>query len=351
MSKSFSTSSLHLDEDSLHRPFKLFRPTHIAFQGSNHEDGSPVTQTQWHSREHRKGHFPKHEYNVHHEAAMEKGESLHLRLEHLERTMKLKPKLWADISVWVAIAFTLGSVAWVVNAFFVFLPELPAWSAHLESWKTVAAALAFVGGTLFEIGGYLMLVEAWNRGQESGWVDDLEARWRRELDSEKGSHDSRTSEQQKPEKKPWIWWGPPNWRDIGFTAAFIQFMAASIFWVSTLTGLPGVIPKSDSVAITDIFFWTPQVIGGTGFIISSLLLMLETQTAWYKPNFQSLGYHIGFWNLVGGTGFMLCGALGYSMDTRAVYQSGLSTFWGSWAFLIGSILQTWEAVVQEGPEE
>ena len=32
------------------------------------------------------------------------------------------------------------------------------------------------------------------------------------------------------------------------------------------------------------------------------------------------------------------------------YQSVLSTFWGSWAFLIGSVLQLWESVWREEPE-
>lgn len=59
------------------------------------------------------------------------------------------------------------------------------------------------------------------------------------------------------------------------------------------TGLPGVIPgfpETSSVAITDVFFWTPQVIGGTGFIVSSLLLMLEEQSAWWKLGVRSLGW-------------------------------------------------------------
>jgi len=44
------------------------------------------------------------------------------------------------------------------------------------------------------------------------------------------------------------------------------------------------------VAITDVFFWTPQVVGGTGFIISSLLLMVEVQHVWWCPNLKSLGW-------------------------------------------------------------
>ena len=63
--------------------------------------------------------------------------------------------------------------------------------------------------------------------------------------------------------------------------------------------------------------------------------MLEVQEWWYLPNMRSLGWHIGFWNLVGAIGFTLCGALGYGVNHPGVeYASTLSTFVGSWAFLV-----------------
>ena len=78
-----------------------------------------------------------------------------------------------------------------------------------------------------------------------------------------------------------------------------------------------------------------QVVGGSGFIISSCLFMLETQEKWYIPAPKLLGWHIGFWNLVGGTGFCLCGALGFgAADPDVEYASTLATFVGSWAFLV-----------------
>ena len=78
-----------------------------------------------------------------------------------------------------------------------------------------------------------------------------------------------------------------------------------------------------------------QVVGGSGFIISSTLFMLETQEKWYLPAPKLLGWHIGFWNLVGGIGFTLCGALGFgASDASVAYASTLATFIGSWAFLV-----------------
>lgn len=91
----------------------------------------------------------------------------------------------------------------------------------------------------------------------------------------------------------------------------------------------------------------PQVVGGTGFIVSSWLFMLETQPNWHTPSPQTLGWHIGFWNLVGALGFTLCGALGFaSGSSQACETASLwSTFIGSWAFLV----RTFRAAVCPGP--
>ena len=77
-----------------------------------------------------------------------------------------------------------------------------------------------------------------------------------------------------------------------------------------------------------------KVVGGVGFIISGWLFMIETQTTWYTPAPKVLGWHIGFWNLIGAIGFTLCGAAGFSSRQAAVYTADLSTFIGSWAFLV-----------------
>lgn len=95
-------------------------------------------------------------------------------------------------------------------------------------------------------------------------------------------------------------------------------------------------------------------------MISSLLLMVEVQPRWWKLKPMALGWQseffcklserllktlltsslrlrppVGVWNLVGALGFLLCGALGFSSSSKAIWQSDLSTFWGGWAFLIG----------------
>ena len=58
-----------------------------------------------------------------------------------------------------------------------------------------------------------------------------------------------------------------KWREIGIIGSLIQFFAATIFWISTVVGIPRVIDM-DNIALTNGIYWVPQVIGGSGFIIA-----------------------------------------------------------------------------------
>ncbi|KAF8602588.1 hypothetical protein BDV93DRAFT_523957 [Ceratobasidium sp. AG-I] len=317
-------------EGEIHRPLGLFHPTHL------HQPG---TETHWSSRASRKGRYGasggRHQYPSVGIDGRDGRKGGWWARGRVRKSIQLE----GDISFWVAVVFVLGSIAWVINGFLLLLPILS--PEKYPEHETAAAAFAFIGGTVFELGGYLMFVESLNTGHDELFGEAL----RDELDELEGRGKGN-------KKVGFRWWGRQSWRDLGFLASSIQFAAATIFWVSTLTGLPGVIPNlytSPSVAIADIFFWTPQVIGALGFVISSVLIMIETQRAWWKPNLTSLGWHVGLFNLIGAIGFLLCGAFGYAAlsSTKAEYQSALSTFWGGWAFLIGSGAQLWESVWRE----
>jgi hypothetical protein len=74
------------------------------------------------------------------------------------------------------------------------------------------------------------------------------------------------------------------------------FLSSSIVWSLTQpysTGLPGVIPDfpdEPPVGLTDGVYWTPQVIGGVGFVIASLLLMREEQRSWWQISPIRIGW-------------------------------------------------------------
>ncbi|KAJ3548914.1 hypothetical protein NM688_g5234 [Phlebia brevispora] len=327
-----------------------------------------ATSSKWSSRDSRKNRCPSGPVQVHvledgddeRAASREKTPPTAVSIALEEQRLRhpnssLKVHLSLDVSFWVAIAFVVGSAAWIANGFILYLPLSP---TPIEDQQNAAAAMAFIGGTCFEIGGYLAYVESLNTEHEElfgqqlrGLFEGSESRRVRNEKSQRSDYDA--GEDTKPRKFRWI--GLGSFRELGFLASFIQFLAASIFWISTLTGLPGIIPDlvtDPPTAIADIFYWTPQIIGGTGFITASLLLMLEVQSHWWLPNLRSLGWHVGVWNLVGALGFTMCGALGYASiaSTKADYQSVMSTFWGSFAFMIGSCVQLWEALWRESTD-
>ena len=96
--------------------------------------------------------------------------------------------------------------------------------------------------------------------------------------SPKSPKDEATPEEQNGSEandksskiKTWLWF--PTLSDLrthflhelGFLACLVQLFAASIFWISGLTALPGIFNHL-SPGLEAGIYWTPQVIGGTGF--------------------------------------------------------------------------------------
>jgi hypothetical protein len=136
--------------------------------------------------------------------------------------------------------------------------------------------------------------------------------------------------------------------ELGFLACASQLFGATVFWISGFTALPGIFNHLSGNLLNGIF-WVPQVIGGSGFVISGTLFMIETQKSWYKPAFGVLGWYVGLFNLIGGIGFTLCPIFGFYPSL--VYQSALATYWGSWAFLIGSLAQLYESLEKNPVQE
>jgi hypothetical protein len=280
--------------------------------------------------------------------------------------MFTKYPVW-DISYDVATIFTIGSVIWVINACFVYLPLVQPGSEFENEELYGGGITAFIGATVFEIGSVLLMLEAVNENKTGclGWaieqvlshdtgyghVQASKAACTHHHFNKgnlvgKGRDKNSTSSSAS---KSWAWFPSKTelrshyMHDLGFVASFAQLIGATIFWVSGFTALPGIYDHM-SRPVTIIFYWTPQVLGGAGFIVSGSLFMLETQSRWYKPAFKTLGWWIGVWNLIGGIGFTLCPAFGYDERSWAQYQACLSTFWGSWAFLIGSVIQWYESL-------
>jgi hypothetical protein len=312
-----------------------------------------------------------------------------------------------DISYLVAVSFTLGSIVWVLNSFLVFLPLANPRSEFPGEVLYGGGVTAFIGVIIFEIGGILLMLEAINENSERcfGWAVERLCQGRSKSDDEEDddtdivklspaedtcSHHHRNSmslaappedvtrqstmklldprpmhtnswhplpktSQEPPATKGWIWWPTSKalrthyLRSIGFLASLILFISATVFFVSGLTSLPGIFNRM-TPAETIAFFWVPQVIGGVGFVISGWMFMVETQRHWWEPAFDTLGWHVGFWNLLGGVGFLISPCFGFNSRPWAQYQACLATLWGSWAFLIGSVVQ-WYECLEKNPVE
>ncbi|PMD44161.1 integral membrane protein [Hyaloscypha variabilis F] len=283
-----------------------------------------------------------------------------------------------DVSYLVAVIFTLGSVVWCINAFFVWLPLQNPSTEFPGEIADAGGITAFIGATIFEIGSVLLMIEAVNENRADcfGWAleEVLEENGLVRLKPDGCTHHHKNKKnfvgkgpavegkppldvnmvRDQPGSKSasaWTWF--PTWheltthyfKEVGFLACSSQMIGATVFWISGFTALPPIYNRLTTVTAQNGAYWLPQVIGGTGFIVSGTLFMLETQQKWYLPAYNVLGWHIGVWNLIGGIGFTLCGALGFgAANSGCVYQGSLATFWGSWCFLIGSTIQWFEAL-------
>lgn len=79
--------------------------------------------------------------------------------------------LW-DVSYDVATVFTWGSVVWVINAFFAWLPLVRPDTEFRNEELTGGGVTAFIGATIFVLGSVLLMVEAVNENRTGcfGWA-------------------------------------------------------------------------------------------------------------------------------------------------------------------------------------
>ncbi len=310
------TSKLALLHGRVSGALRFFNPTSAYFQlvvedhkrSTAHdiavdEKGRPQAQSgedvlfRWRARDNRKG---RHAIVVHHDALHDDGRVRHMTPES-SRTPRQVAKgisrlftrfpYW-DISYLVAIIFTLGSVVWVFNAFFVWLPLVRPDTEFPGEVKVAGGVTAFIGATTFEVGSVLLILEAINANRSGcfGWavrraIEQLPGGpLHISPDRDRCSHHHRRhaglkvnseSDDPKPleERQRWVW-APTladlrehHLRELGFLASLSQLFGATIFWISGFTALPGVIDLGNH-SLANGVFWTPQVVGGIGFIIS-----------------------------------------------------------------------------------
>ncbi|EEU33443.1 uncharacterized protein NECHADRAFT_98463 [Fusarium vanettenii 77-13-4] len=264
-----------------------------------------------------------------------KGRHALAAIEHLEPDSTWGFEDASEIPSLGCVLRCRGPIIWVINGFFSWLPVQDP-STEFSDWAS--GLTEFIGATVFELGSVLLMFEAVNENRSDcfGWAVEETVDGVLHLNP---AHNCGHSHAQKrtfvkgistnldqiverrgessDSDRMWSWW--PTWFS-GLLLADVR--RHSLLDISLST------PAENGV------YWLPQVIGGTGFI-----------SRWYVPAPGVLGWHIGLWNLIGAIGFTLCGALGFGITQPGVeYALTLSTFIGSWAFLIGSVIQWFESL-------
>ncbi|KAL3419113.1 integral membrane protein [Phlyctema vagabunda] len=295
----------------------------------------------------------------------------------------------SDASYLVGTVFAIGSAFFVVNGFFILLP-LTAPELTFKGQSAYAVPVSSVIGTfLFNLGGYAGWLEGlnWKRGGAASLTDgvmiraeDMSPDDEKSKDEEDARDSGSTSDSSTNQgtfasqqmntpmattkaiadeymaspiatwqpaligTEAFVWW--PTMRqfrkayrhDHTFWSGLIQWIGTIIFAIATITAVPGVIYLDDQTQYyyANLF---PATLGGVFFIVAALFQMRAAQHSWFVPAVTKLDWHIGLWNLIGSIGFTLAGGLLYFGTTATMLQATAASFWGSWAFLIGSILQ------------
>ena len=187
--------SLELQHELVTGPLPFLNPTRAAYRHNPAYEDSLATATvsdgekgpkrndeqlasninfYWRSRDNRKGRHalavdPTNDPNAPYLAPKNTSTSREI-LRNIVRMATYYP-YW-DISWLVATIFTLGSVVWIINAFFAYLPLVQPQTEFKDETLTGGGVTAFIGATIFEIGSVLLLIEAVNENRLGcfGWA-------------------------------------------------------------------------------------------------------------------------------------------------------------------------------------
>lgn len=390
-------ADIHLDKDTVRGPLSFFNPTRARFHVEDQEQLPPASLTggklphphttqiglpaaiNWRSRDNRKG---RHPLGVGaDQASSHGGYTTNFRAVGRGLLRMCTECPYWDVSYLVAVFFTVGCLLFVVCGLFSWLP-LVAPSSKFHGEDVANGVFSITGATLFQIGAVLLVFEACNENQTGcfGWAvhraltgehdDDSGGALVPKTDVYACQHHhqrkrrtdlAKQQNQQVPPSPPpnavrkWTWC--PTWHELrthyfhemGFVASISMAVGATIFYVC---GICAITPIYDHLSreVLDGMYYLTYLVGGVLFVISSLLYVLETQSTWYTPAPHLLGWHIGIWNLVGSVGWTLGASFGYCTASWCAYQGGLTLFWASTAFSLGSLLLWYEAL-QKYPVE
>ena len=145
-----------------------------AYQARDEQRASDI-HFKWRSRDNRKG---RHALVVNPQPETSNAEYLTPKSTSTRHAVSLGIKRMAthypywNVSYLVATIFTLGSIIWVINAFFSYLPLAQPQTEFKTEILDGGGITAFIGATVFEIGSVLLMFEAVNENRAGcfGWA-------------------------------------------------------------------------------------------------------------------------------------------------------------------------------------
>ncbi|TPX37888.1 hypothetical protein SeLEV6574_g07836 [Synchytrium endobioticum] len=228
------------------------------------------------------------------------------RRTHRKTRWHLSSSLFTNLSFHVAFWFTLGSVAWVVNGLYIWYLQDRSGASNIATWS-----------------GFV------DPDHPSTSMKVRVLRWRQD----------RHYEQHR--EKIVVTVIDPEHYDAAYLGSLVQLAAATVFgFAAVITGTFMTADNTGTV-IRYLFFWVPQVIGGVGFVGSTMLFWCETGL----DKVRTWGWWVCLCNMVGSIGFLTSGVCGMTPGENTHVGAmllALLSLYGSVFFLLGSLLQLWE---------
>lgn len=382
-------------------PARVFNPTNVQLRvhtgGSSGIEGPADMAYLWRSRDNRKGRtsiaFPRDDERQ----PSKRPRFTASRGQVVKGTLRMFIIFpYYDMAYLVGMSFAIGSAIFVANGIICLLPlAYPHLSFGREARLLSNGLTCFIGALAYQFGALVAYLEAVNDGSfhgsamkrllqgnednekqlmkvklfdlfghltrnrgedrvdmfgpESGWPTQS----RKASIVRRGALDLGSESARSHESSCFRWW--PTWTslkkhyvfEIGFLACLVQLISSTLYIIVGIVDLPGISntlkPWQENLA-----YWIPNVVASAGFIFASLLFTLETQDRWYKPQPRVLGWWIGFFALVGSIGFEICAAFGPATygSENIEWQSSVATTWASAVFLVASILQWYETLIE-----
>ncbi|GKT61766.1 integral membrane protein [Colletotrichum tofieldiae] len=243
---------------------------------------------------------------------------------------------YRDMGWLVTMVFLMAAICLSLNGIFSLIhllnPQL-----DFPGRETGTQVTFVLGSSLLTLSAWMGLLAAFN-------VD------RATLDPKKDAPDA-----YKPAllgSDEWVWWSSWYefrnifWPSTAFRAGILQLLAGSFFTIAAVGALPGVLDLTHPNA-SIIFVSSPQLIGGSFFVLAGLLMIFLSQNKWYVPLLLDASWQNGFWNLVGASGFLAVGVVTL-LDMNAAVTIASLLLMSGLGFLLASLIQ-WYIIMEFYP--